>query len=135
MLVPKNAKNVRHPTQNPNASQWNIGCVGFQTPVEYGLNSIIQPSLKPILHYAFFCIDFLSQHKYNTNAKQIVLPVYTYNFYFILLNLESYLQSMKIFFSKCDHYIGKKELEVLPTQIPLRFLANAKQKTHSVIRA
>ena len=20
----------RHPTQNPNASQWNIGCVGFQ---------------------------------------------------------------------------------------------------------
>ena len=21
----------RHPTQNPNASQWNIGCVGFQT--------------------------------------------------------------------------------------------------------
>ena len=23
----------RHPTQNPNASQWNIGCVGFQTQI------------------------------------------------------------------------------------------------------
>ena len=24
-------ENLRHPMQNPNASQWNIGCVGFQT--------------------------------------------------------------------------------------------------------
>ena len=32
MLVSKNAKDLCHPTQNPNASQWNIGCVGFQTP-------------------------------------------------------------------------------------------------------
>ena len=43
MLVSKNAKNVpypqcefknvRHPTQNPNVSQWNIGYVGFQTRI------------------------------------------------------------------------------------------------------
>ena len=33
MLVSKNAKNLRHPMQNPNASQWNIGCVGFQMQI------------------------------------------------------------------------------------------------------
>ena len=31
MLVSKNAKGLRHPKQNPNASQWNIVCVGFKT--------------------------------------------------------------------------------------------------------
>ena len=41
ILVSKNTKNVRypqrefsnlrHPTQNPTASQWYIGCVGFHT--------------------------------------------------------------------------------------------------------
>ena len=24
---------LRHPMQNPNASQWNIGCAGFQTQI------------------------------------------------------------------------------------------------------
>ena len=40
MLVSKNAlpptpnlKFAFHPTQNPNASQWNIGCVGDQTQI------------------------------------------------------------------------------------------------------
>ena len=37
MLVSKNDENLRHLTQNPNASQWNIGCVGFQTQnVQFG---------------------------------------------------------------------------------------------------
>ena len=31
MLVSKNAGNLRHLMQNTNESQWNIGCVGFQT--------------------------------------------------------------------------------------------------------
>ena len=28
-----NAHFSRHPMQNPNASQWNIGCVGYQTQI------------------------------------------------------------------------------------------------------
>ena len=47
-----NFKIVLAPTQNPNASQWNIGCVGSQThiscigvgshfSVKYGLNSFL----------------------------------------------------------------------------------------------
>ena len=28
-----NANFSRHPMQNPNASQWNIGCVGYQTQI------------------------------------------------------------------------------------------------------
>ena len=27
----KNAKTLRYPTRNPNASQWNIGCIGSRT--------------------------------------------------------------------------------------------------------
>ena len=30
MLISKNAKTLRYPTRNPNASQWNIGCIGSQ---------------------------------------------------------------------------------------------------------
>ena len=33
MLVFKNAKFALPPTQNPNASQCNIGCVGSQTQI------------------------------------------------------------------------------------------------------
>ena len=56
MLVSKNAKNVRHPTQNPNASQWNIGCVGFQTQ-HFRVGQV---------HFMFFVwisIAFGGQHK------------------------------------------------------------------------
>ena len=48
--------NLRHPTQNPNASQWNIGCIGFQT----------QNSCVGHLHFMLFVsISFAlgSQHK------------------------------------------------------------------------
>ena len=27
------ANSSRHPTQNPNVSQWNIGCIGYQMPI------------------------------------------------------------------------------------------------------
>ena len=39
----------RHPTQNPNASQWNIGCVGSQTQI----------SRIGHVHFLFFGVDFI----------------------------------------------------------------------------
>ena len=39
----------RHPTQNPNACQWNIGCVGFQ----------MQNFHVGHVHFMFFCVDFI----------------------------------------------------------------------------
>ena len=56
MLVSKNAKNLRHLTQNPNASQWNIGCVGFQ----------MQNFCVGHVHFMFFVLisfAFGGQHK------------------------------------------------------------------------
>ena len=44
-----NANFSRHPTQNPNASQWNIGCVGYQ----------MQISCVGNVHLMFFCVDFI----------------------------------------------------------------------------
>ena len=35
MLVSKSAKICITPTRNPNASQWNIGCVGSQTQISH----------------------------------------------------------------------------------------------------
>ena len=53
MLVSKNAlpptpnlKFAFHPTQNPNANQWNIGCVGSQTQISR------------VGHVHFMCISF-----------------------------------------------------------------------------
>ena len=37
------------PTQNPNASQWNIGCVGSQTQ-NFHIGHV---------HFTFFCVDFI----------------------------------------------------------------------------
>ena len=39
----------RYPTQNPNVSQWNIGCVGSQKQIFHvGYE-----------HFMFFCVDFI----------------------------------------------------------------------------
>ena len=70
ICITPNADFKIHPMQNPNASQWNTGCVGFQTqnscvghvfcvdficfwwstqtqfPVEYGLNNIAKSNFK-----------------------------------------------------------------------------------------
>ena len=55
MLVSKNTKTPDDkpkicvsPTQNPNASQWNIGCVGYQT----------QNSRIGHVHFHVFCVSF-----------------------------------------------------------------------------
>ena len=37
------------PTRNPNASQWNIGCVGSQTQI----------SRVGHVHFMFFCVNFI----------------------------------------------------------------------------
>ena len=59
MLLSKNAKicippdaNFKMcvtPTQNPNASQWNIGCVGSQTQIS-GIGYV---------HFIIFGVDFI----------------------------------------------------------------------------
>ena len=38
-----------HPMQNPNTSQWNIGCVGYQT----------QNFCVGHVHFMFFCVNFI----------------------------------------------------------------------------
>ena len=59
MLVPfalVNTNYSRHPMRNPNASQWNIGCVGYQTQI----SSIGH------IHFMFFVLisfAFCTQHK------------------------------------------------------------------------
>ena len=40
---------LRHPTQNPNVSQWNIGCVGSQ----------MQISCVGHIHFMFVCVNFI----------------------------------------------------------------------------
>ena len=42
----------RHPTQNPNASQWNIGCIGFQ------------PQNFCVDHVHFICFWWLMQTQF-----------------------------------------------------------------------
>ena len=49
MLVYTNAKICVTPNQNPNASQWNIGCVGSQT----------QNSRVGHVHFIFLGVDFI----------------------------------------------------------------------------
>ena len=77
-----------------------------------------------------------TQMKWTCNANSSIYI--TFRFFFILVNLEFYLQIMKKNLKIWSSYIvickkkkkkkKKKEREVIPTQIPLRFVTQRNPK-------
>ena len=89
MLVSRNVKTPDAkpkicvtPTQNPNASQWNIGCVGYQT----------QHFRVGHVHFMFFVLisfAFVSQRKPSFQWNMGLRPMFTSRATFIIFEIPS----------------------------------------------
>ena len=90
----RNLKFAFHPTRHPNASQWNIGCVGSPTQ-NFGVGHV---------HFTFFGVNFISVgYRFSVEYGLIIQSIYTYQICIDVIKSDS--SHIKIFLIANNMYL------------------------------